>query len=1084
MAKIYKLTKGGQTIYPATTTDAVVNPNGRKSLTTEISEIDARISGKKEYSVGKNIINPSNLTDGYYLRQDGSLKQLSSYCVTVYISIEGNTQYHISKTGVGGAYHVIFDDNLKVLTAIKDGTVTTPENAAYIRLSISKSQLGAAQMELGDVATSYEPFTDNYDNEQKFVRLETQMAADKTELETQMADKKSVSLGKNLFNKLTVKNGYYIDASGNLKTNSTLSLSHYIKVNPNTSYYIQNTNTGGASNVWFDKEFNAIEEAAKSGVTTSPSNAAYIRLSISTAVIDNAMFFEGSTATSYEPFTDNYDNEQKFVRLETQMAADKTELETQMADKKSVSLGKNLFNKLTVKNGYYIDASGNLKTNSTLSLSHYIKVNPNTSYYIQNTNTGGASNVWFDKEFNAIEEAAKSGVTTSPSNAAYIRLSISTAVIDNAMFFEGSTATSYEPYTENYDNEQRFAKQEEAINNTNATLDTLQSQMPKVVVGKNLFDPDKAGNGFLRQDGTVANSTTYVTSGYIAVEGGKMITAHPLALGPIYFSQYDSDKTFITSTQNKQTLTITLESNTAYVRATFLASNYKTEGQIEYGSTATEYEPFHYVISEESLPEGIGSGTTQDEVKQIINEEVFPAKLVLPSSLYFKANRQNNLYYKQAIKCSCHDNFDFSVSNTTLKVFDRQLSGVPVAASVFNNKLTLRKFGKLLQELQVKFNILANPSSHKTVKILDSGDSISDLGGWQVELKNLLEEDNVTVEYIGTMINRTKTTGSSYAEDIWGEVQSGGNMSFITEPKGAAKILTVSGITELPVTGYPGTSYLDGNNISWVVRGFRLTAGSDGKYSGKLKLGKFSSDPNYGDGTEDDTSGTGNFPSSGTITKTQSANGNTLAGDATITYTSADDARYNPFWNPSTDELDFKYYFDYWGFDAPDIFILQWGYNEVKSYEDVNSESVQTARLRAKQIIDKFHNQYPDTKFVFGLEVYGAELMIFSGGSNNNNSPKKYSVLSFAEEIISLFEGNDDTGNPYSDYVTLVPVYAMMDNIYGYGSLSEKSLCDLYGATTTVLQNGRDGVHPSYDSGGLREIGRAYEPVVLAIINL
>lgn len=161
-----------------------------------------------------------------------------------------------------------------------------------------------------------------------------------------------------------------------------------------------------------------------------------------------------------------------------------------------------------------------------------------------------------------------------------------------------------------------------------------------------------------------------------------MITAHPLALGPIYFSQYDSDKTFITSTQNKQTLTITLESNTAYVRATFLASNYKTEGQIEYGSTATEYEPFHYVISEESLPEGIGSGTTQDEVKQIINEEVFPAKLVLPSSLYFKANRQNNLYYKQAIKCSCHDNFDFSVSNATLKVFDRQLSGVPVAASV------------------------------------------------------------------------------------------------------------------------------------------------------------------------------------------------------------------------------------------------------------------------------------------------------------------------------------------------------------------------------------------------------------------
>ncbi|MEY8587952.1 SGNH/GDSL hydrolase family protein [Phocaeicola sartorii] len=39
MAKIHKLTKGGQTIYPATTTDAVVNPNSRKSLTAELSEL-------------------------------------------------------------------------------------------------------------------------------------------------------------------------------------------------------------------------------------------------------------------------------------------------------------------------------------------------------------------------------------------------------------------------------------------------------------------------------------------------------------------------------------------------------------------------------------------------------------------------------------------------------------------------------------------------------------------------------------------------------------------------------------------------------------------------------------------------------------------------------------------------------------------------------------------------------------------------------------------------------------------------------------------------------------------------------------
>lgn len=39
MVKMHKLTKGGQTIYPATIYDAVVNPNTRKSLAMEISEL-------------------------------------------------------------------------------------------------------------------------------------------------------------------------------------------------------------------------------------------------------------------------------------------------------------------------------------------------------------------------------------------------------------------------------------------------------------------------------------------------------------------------------------------------------------------------------------------------------------------------------------------------------------------------------------------------------------------------------------------------------------------------------------------------------------------------------------------------------------------------------------------------------------------------------------------------------------------------------------------------------------------------------------------------------------------------------------
>lgn len=43
MVKMHKLTKGGQTIFPATIYDAVVNPKTRKSLTAELSELDYKI---------------------------------------------------------------------------------------------------------------------------------------------------------------------------------------------------------------------------------------------------------------------------------------------------------------------------------------------------------------------------------------------------------------------------------------------------------------------------------------------------------------------------------------------------------------------------------------------------------------------------------------------------------------------------------------------------------------------------------------------------------------------------------------------------------------------------------------------------------------------------------------------------------------------------------------------------------------------------------------------------------------------------------------------------------------------------------
>lgn len=77
MAKIYKLTKGGQTIFPATTTDAVVNPNSRKSLTEELSELEKNttaIKGVIDIGSGLNVLDTLNTDDNvglYYTKSSG-----------------------------------------------------------------------------------------------------------------------------------------------------------------------------------------------------------------------------------------------------------------------------------------------------------------------------------------------------------------------------------------------------------------------------------------------------------------------------------------------------------------------------------------------------------------------------------------------------------------------------------------------------------------------------------------------------------------------------------------------------------------------------------------------------------------------------------------------------------------------------------------------------------------------------------------------------------------------------------------------------------------------------------------------------
>lgn len=115
------------------------------------------------------------------------------------------------------------------------------------------------------------------------------------EVKTVGGDNEVVVCGKNLFNKSTVTNGYYLNESGGLTSNNNYCVSAFIPIDSGETYYIPTRGTSRTkfytsnktaySNTW------DVTDGSKS--FTVPSGVSFIRISIAIA---------GGTAVSLDTF--------------------------------------------------------------------------------------------------------------------------------------------------------------------------------------------------------------------------------------------------------------------------------------------------------------------------------------------------------------------------------------------------------------------------------------------------------------------------------------------------------------------------------------------------------------------------------------------------------------------------------------------------------------------------------------------------------------------------------------------------------------------------------------------------------------
>ena len=242
--------------------------------------------------------------------------------------------------------------------------------------------------------------------------------------------------GLNLINctsKTTTINGITMvnNGDGTYTVNGTATDDFDIALAPYTTkqniYYTLSGCPSGGSKTTYYLDPRGYEYDTGRGTTIINPNqdfSNYIRIVIKKDVTVNnllfkPMFNEGQTAQPFEPYTGGQPSPSPEYPQEIKAV---TELS-------GVLCGKNLINPATVANDYFInDQNGKLTPALKCNATDYIKIQPNTNYYIsKNPSKKGCWGAWYDKNkkhVKAITGDKYGTVVTSPSNAHYIRLTL------------------------------------------------------------------------------------------------------------------------------------------------------------------------------------------------------------------------------------------------------------------------------------------------------------------------------------------------------------------------------------------------------------------------------------------------------------------------------------------------------------------------------------------------------------------------------------------------------------------------------------------------------------------------------------
>ena len=311
----------------------------------------------------------------------------------------------------------------------------------------------------------------------------------------------------------------------------------------------------------------------------------------------------------------------------------------------------NLVDKTKFMYGYRLSTTGTLYTTPSeqnlFAVSEFIKVNSGEQYIIsqRDATRGYARRISFYQSKNENSWLSNNDdsdlIFTVPNTATYLKFTTLQNYIDSIMLIRGtSLPTTYEPYG---------------------------YKVPVVISGKNLFN-EITYQGAVNNQGNIVDSTKRIRSEYIDVDENETYTCSSnlkIRIIYAYNNEYNKVECIYDAPLGKKVATFVMPIGATKIMISFMdAGDPNNEitpndflwGQLEKGSIATDYEPYHeptitniYLDEPIEENESISLSDTNTNIPTIRGTNVLTVDTtVQPSNVYVKSRHESS--YETAMR--------------------------------------------------------------------------------------------------------------------------------------------------------------------------------------------------------------------------------------------------------------------------------------------------------------------------------------------------------------------------------------------------------------------------------------------------